>query len=437
MKTNPQIRHVLLISPGWPPGQVANGIVSTVATKKQAFESLGVRCSVLAMSRQHLAEDQANGVFHVAAFDRWATIRKARTRIKRSVSRLFPSHKRLNPIANDNSRIDGLDEALVHIQKDLTCDLIEMEETFGRSRFVALCSRLPMVVRLHGPWFLNGPANGVVKDGTYQARVAAEGRAIAEASGISSPSSFVLNATEEQYQLGHDNCSAIPNSISPLAENLHWERSAVPSEDILFVGRFDRRKGADVCLRAVQRVFDQYPRATLSFVGPDYGIRDDTGNVQHAGQWINSEVISPKHRSRITICGKLGHREIADLRRKSALTVVPSRFENFPTTVLEAMAQGCPIVASRVGGIPEMIEHEQNGLLCEPGDVDDLATKIISLLDNPAYAARLGRRALQDSLVRYSPTVVAKQEIEFYEEVCTRASRSQNHSAVPSSIRRQ
>ena len=83
------------------------------------------------------------------------------------------------------------------------------------------------------------------------------------------------------------------------------------------------------------------------------------------------------------------------------------RYDNFPTTVTEAMAMGCPIVAARTGGIPEQITHEVDGLLCEPGNPDDLADKIGLLLGEPALASRLGARARLNCELSLSPAVIS------------------------------
>ena len=75
---------------------------------------------------------------------------------------------------------------------------------------------------------------------------------------------------------------------------------------------------------------------------------------------------------------------LAPLRRKAAVCVVCSRYENLPLAVLETMALGCPLVAARVGGIPEVIDGHANGLLHCAGSSDDLAAQIISLLNETA-----------------------------------------------------
>jgi glycosyltransferase involved in cell wall biosynthesis len=93
--------------------------------------------------------------------------------------------------------------------------------------------------------------------------------------------------------------------------------------------------------------------------------------------------------------------EVADWLRKADLYVHPSRADTFPSGVLEALACGTPVVASRVGGIPEQLAAD-TGVLVEPGDPSALASAIDSLLADPERRARMGRAAAADARQRFS-----------------------------------
>jgi glycosyltransferase involved in cell wall biosynthesis len=100
----------------------------------------------------------------------------------------------------------------------------------------------------------------------------------------------------------------------------------------------------------------------------------------------------------------LGRRDdVAALLSSTTVAVVPSVWaEAFGLTVVEAMAAGRPLVASRIGGIPELVEHERTGLLVEPGHPDELAGAIQRLLDDPGLAADMGARAKAVAREQYS-----------------------------------
>lgn len=420
-ETGRSCQGVVLVSPGWPPGRIVNGIVSAVATSKKAFDALGVHCSVVSISQMDHCEDWQDNVYHVASFDRTTRVQRVWQRLMNGIMRIVAVEAHPGAETYPRVHIPGFESALDSIQGRQRVDLIEVEESFGLPDFVPRHSRLPVVARLHGPWILTGAASGAEPNEAFQNRVRAEGAAIINANGVSSPSRFVLRAVEERYQTELPLSAVIPNAVEAVAESSIWNPQTADSSHVLFVGRFDRLKGADLCLRALVKVLEQRPQTQLTIVGPDHGIVDEkTDRNRCAKEWLNDEIQSTQLRSRINLRGSLSRAEIVSLRCNAAVTLVPSRFENFPNTVLEAMAQGCPIVASRVGGIPEIIEHERNGMLCAVEDVDDLAAKILTLLKNRSFAADLGRKALHDSHIHYSPITVAKRNLEFYEEVISR-----------------
>ena len=83
-------------------------------------------------------------------------------------------------------------------------------------------------------------------------------------------------------------------------------------------------------------------------------------------------------------------------------------------TATEAMASGCPIVAARVGGLPEIIRDGIDGLLHRGGDPDDLAAQIIGLLENPGRAVELGRQAAARCEQQFYPAAIAARIVDFY-----------------------
>ena len=103
------------------------------------------------------------------------------------------------------------------------------------------------------------------------------------------------------------------------------------------------------------------------------------------------------------------------LRYEHFFTIVASQFEILPYAVLEAMSLGCAVIASAVGGIPELITHERNGLLFESQDVAQLVSACRRLLDNPALASSLGSQARKDCIASFNPRQVALRTISAYE----------------------
>ena len=102
------------------------------------------------------------------------------------------------------------------------------------------------------------------------------------------------------------------------------------------------------------------------------------------------------------------------------LFVLTSRTEGMPLSVLEAWAAGLPVIASRVGGIPKLIDDDRTGLLFSPGDVDGLVKCFVRLLDNPEVAKALGAAGSDEVHSRYSVTRMTHTYLGHYEELVRR-----------------
>jgi glycosyltransferase involved in cell wall biosynthesis len=111
-------------------------------------------------------------------------------------------------------------------------------------------------------------------------------------------------------------------------------------------------------------------------------------------------------------------REVLKSRFKNAtLLALPSLEDNCPMVVLEAMAAGVPVLAAKVGGVPDLVEDGQNGIFCDPLDPASIRAGIGRLLDNSGEAAALAARAKAQARERYHPAVVARRHCEIYREV--------------------
>ena len=100
-----------------------------------------------------------------------------------------------------------------------------------------------------------------------------------------------------------------------------------------------------------------------------------------------------------------------------ALLALPSNVETAPVVILEAMAAGKPIVATTVGGVPDLVEDEVTGFLVAPDDVEALAERILRLLKDGDLRERMGRRAREVARRRFQRDNVATRYREIYQEV--------------------
>ena len=119
-------------------------------------------------------------------------------------------------------------------------------------------------------------------------------------------------------------------------------------------------------------------------------------------------------------CEHVGHLTREQLREQLAgttLLALPTREDNCPMVVLEAMAAGVPVLASNVGGVPDLIEHEVNGLLCDPDKPETFTRAVTCLLEDRPFAARLAAEARRQAQQRFHPLVIAQKHLEIYREV--------------------
>jgi len=179
-----------------------------------------------------------------------------------------------------------------------------------------------------------------------------------------------------------DRVVAVPNFVDPDRYRAHPQ----PGEYFLYLGRLSREKGVETLIEAV--------------AGTPLELRIAGEGPERE----RLEALAVASGGRVEF---IGHRSGDDLERLVAgarAVVVPSRWpENCPLVVLEAMASARPLVASRVGGIPELARDDQEALLVPPGDVAALRSALVRLHDDAELALALGRAGRERAQSRYAP----------------------------------
>jgi glycosyltransferase involved in cell wall biosynthesis len=166
----------------------------------------------------------------------------------------------------------------------------------------------------------------------------------------------------------------------------------------------------------------------VTFVGrvsPEKGIEDFLAaarllpGVPFAVAGSNNGMLDIRDRSPASVCwlGHIGSNRLQDVYRRSRIIVVPSRcYESFPNSLVEAMARGRPVVASRIGVMPSIVDDRVNGLLFEVGNPRDLAEKLKILYQDQTLCRELGEAGRNKALAQYSPKSVYAALATVYEE---------------------
>lgn len=390
--------HVALCSPAWPLAKNHNGIVTYVHWTKLELERLGHKVSVFGGSTDFPDE----GVHKLARQPLNAAWHKLTGRFSDPHRHIFAWSEVISATMLEVHRRDPI-------------DIVEMEETFGWFADVARDTRLPLLVKLHGPSFLS-MVEEELETPFGRECVEREGRALASAPAIASPCQVTLHDTLVRYRLEPAIAEHVVNPVAADPSAPRWRLESCDSRTVLFVGRFDKRKGGDLVIDAFASLLARRPELRLVFVGPDRGLRQANGELVHIGEYLQ-HALPPALRARVDYRGPLAQHEVAQLRSQAMVTVVASRWENQGYTALEAMLQSCPVVCSDAGGCPEIIIDGQTGLLFRSGDAADLASKLDTMLADPARAVSLGRSAHAFASDVHGPARVAAQSLALYERV--------------------
>lgn len=187
----------------------------------------------------------------------------------------------------------------------------------------------------------------------------------------------------EATRLKHRNHFTIYNALPPLFSILKKKRVFSYPITIGVVSRLDEIKGMDWVVPAFARVKSQYPNTRLIVVG-DGSLRE---KMQQQEQELKC--------TDIEWAGRQPQERLAEWYSRMDIVLMPSRSEGFGLTAIEAMANGCVVVASRTGGLPEVVRDGEVGLLHEPGSVDDMSDKITSLVGNISLLQRYSTAAIQ------------------------------------------
>jgi len=182
---------------------------------------------------------------------------------------------------------------------------------------------------------------------------------------------------------------------------------------ILFVGHFGLRKGVPYLIKAMPKVLKENPDAVLVCVGGTPKWLKTRIYWQVLDEMIRKE----KLERNVRLIGEVPHHQLPYYYSLASVFAFPSLYEAFAKVIIEAMACGTPVIASRVGGIPEIIKHNTNGILIKPKDVDQLSEALNRLLSDTDFAEKMSRNARQTVEKSFTWRHTAQGLLRVYEEV--------------------
>jgi len=302
----------------------------------------------------------------------------------------------------------------------LRFDIVEAPNWMAEGLFFSVARKCPLVTHIHSCVSDNQRTGRLPLDRDMRLAIFLENTCVARADHITGATLGALKGSQWRYIAGKD-MTVVPHPM-PCSRYQGIPVSRTRPL-VLFVGRLEPRKNPAVIARAAPLVLKEVPDARFVFVGRDNGERDNLCAI------VDTAGIG----AAVEMKGWLDDAEIEALRGQARVCVVPSRWESFGLVVTEAMAAGRPVIASRIGGMSEIVRDGETGILVEPEDAGKWAEAMIQLLKDPALASTMGARAHTDVQDRFSPETAAAMREAVYLRTLSMAGRrrSRPSSTVP------
>lgn len=231
------------------------------------------------------------------------------------------------------------------------------------------------------------------------------------------PSRFTLETVAGMGFFGRAQKIVVPNThglttgeLDALATRASQRLPTTSDLRLLYLGRLETEKGIEIICQAFAGLADELPNLSLDVAGS--GMREATMRAAYADV------------PRLRFHGYLGGEEKENLITQADILVMPSIYQEiFGNSIIEAYAHGKPVIASRIGGMPELVEEGMTGLLVEPNDVESLQQAIRRLNDEPGTTARMNAACRQQARC-YTIEAISAAYLAAYEAGMNRRSGS-------------
>lgn len=269
----------------------------------------------------------------------------------------------------------------------------------------------------------------VRRDSLRQQQAKFEKRAAAEAEAIRLTGHVTGRTTFDREGTGRINPEAKYHAMNETLRRSfytgQWDMEKVEPYS-LFLSQGDYPlKGFHYALQAMPAILNEFPRARLyvagiSIIGNVGGMYEDSHRVPEFlritsyGKYLRKLIRDLGLEGHVFMTGPLNAEEMKQRFLASEVFLCPSIMENSPNSLCEAMLLGMPVVAARVGGIPDLVTDREDGLLFSGGHPEELADAVIRILSDRQMAYSLGRHARRAASVRHNPDTNFKRLLEIY-----------------------
>ena len=290
-------------------------------------------------------------------------------------------------------------------------DVAQAAEWEASGWWITRAGDVPLVTRLATPTYIVEELNrgAPARETAFVRRL--ERDQTRRSAAILAPTRALADRVARDWKLERPAIHVVPNPVAGdevrrLGATEVDERLPLPY--IAFVGRLERRKGILELGKALGAVLPRHPHLHAVIVGRDAG---ESGGAVMEEFAADVGLVS----DRVQLLGELPRERVLPIMERATLLVLPSRWENFANVALEGLALGKPLIATRVGGFTEFLEHDVNAWLVPPGDAPALATELDRRLSDPEGLDRVGASA-RTSATQFDVGKIATRLITVYEE---------------------
>jgi len=317
---------------------------------------------------------------------------------------------------------------ILQVAKDLRAEKCDIVHLHNFSQFVpiirAFNPKIKIVLHMHCQWL------------TQLDRKIIE-RRLRETDLIIGCCNYITEKIRHTFPQFAERCQTVFNGADVdhfVSKNGHSAKKKNGINRLLWLGRISPEKGLHVLLDAFRKVVERYPQAQLEIVGPQWqvpiefiaALNDDAKVSGLAFYYRNSSyfcqlqkrVVSLNIANNVTFTGFVPYRHLINNYRYADVFVNSSLSDSFPLPILEAMACELPVVATRVGGIPDAVANGKTGLLVEPGDAVTLAEAMLRLLSDEDLRKSMGKAARKQAVELFSWEQIVTKLLYLYENIC-------------------
>jgi len=297
--------------------------------------------------------------------------------------------------------------------REIKPDLVHAQGTERDCAISAALSPYPKILTIHGNLRLIKKQVGFRPFSAMWLQSYLEGLVVPKFDGVICITDYTRRAVEHEVPKTWVVPNAVDLSFLELGQERLSDRCSQPSTldsrppcpVILCVANVDARKNQNAFIKALDRL-----AVSMSFEVRFFG---SCGESTYAREF--RELISA--RPWCHYGGMIDRGELKQEMGGASLLMLPTLEDNCPMVVLEAMVAGVPVIASKVGGIPELIEDGVTGCLCTPTHPEEFAAALARMLDAPSYRKEMAGRAVLEATGKFHPLLIAKKHLEIYSEI--------------------